>query len=322
MDVLTNLRTFLMVARCDGFSDAARHLHVVPSVAAKRVSQLEKTVGATLFIRTTRSIRLTEAGELLRSRAADLVAAFDTVVLSLKDEQRGLTGLIRVMAPTTITTRHLGTVFSAFLAAHPNVKLEVELIDRSINPLEEGYDVVISGRSATYEGVEDFPLYPVNPLLCASPSYLHKRSPLNHPRELAAHDCLLFRPAGSHWVFQSPAEGSIDIDITAPRLIADDNMSLLESAKAGCGITVIPRYIARSALQEGSLLAILPEYPPNQNWFRVYIPKRKLPLPRIKAFLDHLTNPDSRLDDAMPATDVSTTIPRPRRPAKSRRKAP
>jgi DNA-binding transcriptional LysR family regulator len=310
MDVLTNLRTFLMVARYDGFSEAARHLNVVPSVAAKRVSQLEKTVGATLFIRTTRSTRLTDAGEMLRTRAAELVSAFDGVVNSLRGDQKGLSGHIRVMAPTTLTTLHLGSVFSSFLAEHPNVKLEVELIDRAINPLEEGYDMVISGRSATYDGVTDFPLRPANPLLCAAPSYLAIRGSPSHPRDLAGHDCLIFRPAGTHWIFHSASEGSIDIDVSNARYVADDNLSLLACAKAGCGVAVLPRYIANPALLEGSLVEALASYPPSQNWFRAFIPKRKLHVPRIKAFLDHLTKNMARLDDAM--TPVAPPSP-PRR---------
>lgn len=297
MDILTNLRTFLMVARCGGFSKAARNLHVVPSVVAKRVAQLEYAVGVPLFNRTTRSTRLTEGGEQLRIRATALVDSFDAVVQGLKPEEKGLTGTIRLSAPATFTIFHLNKVFAEFLAKHPNVHLEVLLLNRSINPSETGLDMVISGRTAAYEGITEFPLMPISPVLCASPAYISARGLPDHPRGLSSHDCLVFRPHGGHWLFQSSKEGVIDVDVSRARMVADDNLTLLEAAKAGCGLAIIPRNYARTSLADGSLKAVLPGFPPNQNWMRVLIPHSKVNLPRVKALLDHLKSRMSALQE-------------------------
>jgi DNA-binding transcriptional LysR family regulator len=287
MDVLVNLRTFLMVVRCGAFSEAARQLNVVPSVTAKRITQLEKTVGARLFKRSTRSVSLTEAGLQLQGKAADLVAEFDEVVQVLKRKDGQLEGHIRIMAPTTLTLSYLGGLLSGFLREHPRISMEVALMDRSSNPLEEGFDMAISGRSASYEGVVDVPLCSVQPLLCASPEYVERRGEPAHPRELIEHDCLVFKPAGNHWLFQS-ARGIISVDVAA-RLTADDNLTLLQATKASCGIAIIPRYVAQEPIDKGHLRILLHEYPPQENWFKAYVPRRKQELARIKALLEYLT---------------------------------
>ena len=253
-------------------------------MVAKRIRQLEKAVGARLFNRTTRSINLTSAGTHLHMKAGDLVAGFDEVVHSLKHQERELHGLIRVMAPTTLTMFYLGEAFSSFLREHPHVTLELQLVDRSVNPLEEGFDLAISGRSTNYEGVIDVPLCSAGPILCVSPEYLKRRGTPSHPRDLVEHDCLIFKPAGSQWMFQG-ASGMITVE-APPRMIADDNCTLLQAAKAGCGITIIPRYVAAMDLDANVLQVLLPEFPPQENWFRAYVPRRRHGLPRVKALIE------------------------------------
>ena len=292
-----------MVSRSGSFSKAARSLHVVPSVVAKRVAQLEHAVGVSLFHRTTRSTRLTEDGEQLRVRAAELIDSFESIVHGLKPEAKGISGTIRLSAPATFTIFELNRIFAEFLSKHPNVHLDVLLLNRSINPSEAGLDMVISGRTATYEGVTVFPLMPIFPVLCGSPAYLSARGVPGHPRDLSSHDCLVFRPHGGHWLFQSSKEGVIDIDVSRPHMVADDNLTLLEGAKAGCGLAIIPRNYAKAALAEGSLQAVLSDFPPNQNWMRALIPRSKVDLPRVKALLTHLKSRMGALEEDEAPTD-------------------
>jgi DNA-binding transcriptional LysR family regulator len=190
------------------------------------------------------------------------------------------------MAPTTLTLFYLGGVLGEFMHAHPKVTIELSLVDQSVNPLEEGFDIAISGRSASYEGVVDVPLCSAQPLLCASPAYLERRGTPAHPRELMGHDCLVFKPIGVHWIFRSE-QGDVDIDVSA-RLIADDNFTLLQAARASCGIAIIPRYVAAEALSKGELLVVLPGYPPHENWFKAYVPRRRLELAPVKTLLEWL----------------------------------
>lgn len=286
MDTLTHMKTFVAVANYGGFSEAARRLHVVPSVVAKRIDQLEKSLGTRLFERSTRKVGLTEAGQRLKVKAAGLLADFDDLVLSVQRDDSKLEGHIRVMAPTTLTMLYLGQVFNAFIRQHDRITMEISLVDLSSNPEELGYDLAISGRNASYEGVVDIPLCSAQPILVAAPSYLRGHSAPKHPRELIEHDCLVFAPTGRNWQFQS-SRGVLAVDVT-PRLTVDDNQTLLGATLMGMGIASLPLYVARQALASGELLALLPSYPLQENWFRAFIPKRKYRLARIKALTDWL----------------------------------
>ena len=190
------------------------------------------------------------------------------------------------MAPTTLTMEHLGGVFCAFLMAHPRITLDLSLVDRSTNPAEAGFDLAISGRSAIYEGVLDVPLGPVQPILCAAPAYLQSREGPAHPRDLADHACLVFSPTGTNWAFES-RRGALSVEIR-PRLQADDNRTLLRAALCGLGVALLPRYIAGDALDKGTLLQLLPAFAPQENWFKAYVPRRKLGVARVKALLEFL----------------------------------
>lgn len=286
MDAFLNTKTFVLVARYQGFSEAARQLGVVPSVVAKRIAQLEKALGARLFERTTRSVRLTEAGEKLFARAGVLVASFDDLMQSVERDESRLVGHIHVMAPNTLTLTYLGQVFTDFLAQHEKITMAITLVDEAVNPAERGVDIALNGRSASYEGVLDIPLCSTQVIACAAPAYLARKGEPAHPAELVDHDCLVFRANGMSWQFHSP-RGAIHVDI-APRLFADDNMTLLRAAVAGLGITVIPRYIARNALSTGALVKVMADYPSQENWFKAFVPRRRLGVARVTALVEHL----------------------------------
>lgn len=288
MDLITHVRTFVAVVKFGTFTDAARGLDVVPSVVARRIGQLEQELNARLFERNTRSVALTEAGEKFYVRAADLITEFDELLTSVERDAGKLEGHLRVMAPTTLGTHELAPVFCAFLARHPRITMEVALVDRSANPAESGFDIAISGRLASYEGVVDVPLQPVNSVLCASPGYVEASKSLAHPRDLVAHSCLVFAPIGVTWQFQS-SRGVVSVDVP-PRIQADDNLTLLQAAKSGLGIALLPRYISASALKSGALVPVLPEYSPQESWFKAYVPRRRINLARVKTFLDWMTS--------------------------------
>ena len=286
MDIITHIRTFGAVVRCGGFSEAARQLGVVPSVVARRIAQLEQELQTRLFERTTRRVALTEAGEKLHARAADVVADFEELMHAVERVEGRPEGHLRVMAPTTLVVKQLGAVFCAFLQEHPRITMEVALVDLSVNPAERGFDVAISGRTASYEGVVDVPLCPVRPVLCATPAYLQGHAALAHPRDLAEHACLVFSATGTSWAFHS-SRGMLSVDVR-PRLLADDNLTLLHAAQAGLGVALLPSYLAGEALAAGTLANVLPGFAPQENWFKAYVPKRRMATARVKALLEWL----------------------------------
>lgn len=298
MDTLTNLKTFMAVAKYGGFSDAAKQLNVVPSVVAKRISQLEKEMGTRLFQRSTRRVVITEAGVQLRSRASGLLAEFDDVVHSVQRDDKKLEGHIRIMAPTTLTMMHLGKTLSTFMAQHDRITIEVSLVDLSSNPEEQSFDFAISGRSASYEGVVDVPLCSTHPVLVAAPSYFEKKQQvLAHPRELVEHACLVFSPSGSRWNFQS-TRGVLSVEVS-PVLMADDNLTLKQAALLGMGVAVLPTYVAADAIRSGELTHLLPSFPLQDTWFRAYVPKRRMRIARVEALVDWIAKDLTKFSDSL-----------------------
>jgi DNA-binding transcriptional LysR family regulator len=299
MDMVSNLRAFLAVARYGGFSQAARRLNLVPSVAAKRVSQLEHAVGTRLFERSTRKVDLTEAGELFQVRARSLIADLDEALSGLKRSGDRLEGRILMMVPTTLHMLVLSDALSGFLLEHTHITMELALVDRSVNPAEEGFDLAISGHAASsYEGVIDVPLHPFEQVLCASPDYLKRRGTPLYPHDLEDHDGLFFKPLGTAWRFESePGQLSVEVH---PRLIANDNVTLRAAALAGNGIAMLPRYVAGDAIRGGQLVELLPDFHLPRAWFRAHVTQRRAKLARIVTLLDWLK---SALQEALPKVE-------------------
>ena len=300
MDMVANLRAFLAVARHGSFSEAGRQLHVVPSVAAKRVSQLEHAVGTQLFERSTRRVALTEAGEQLQGRARSLIADLDDTLTGMRRTGDRLEGRILMMVPTTLHMLVLSDALSAFLREHQHITLELALVNRSVNPAEEGFDLAITGHAASsYEGVLDVPLHPFEQVMCAAPDYLARRGVPAHPRDLDTHDGLFFKPLGTTWRLDS-AQGQLSID-GHPRLIADDNLTLHAAALAGNGIAMLPRYVAARALATGQLVAVLPDFPAPDSWFRAHVTQHRAQAARIVRLLDWLRR---ALETSLPKVDA------------------
>lgn len=288
MDYVSHIQTFMAVVRCGSFSEAARELGVVPSMVAKRISNLEQHLNNRLFERTTRKVNLTEAGEKFHSRASGVVSDLQDLLDTVERDDGKLEGHIRLMAPTTLGIQRLGPLLNEFLNQHPRITLEIALVDRSTNPAEEGFDLAISGRLASYEGVVDMPLRPVQPTLCASPQYLAAHPEIEHPRDLSNHHCLVFSATGSDWHFQS-ARGVISVEVQS-RLLADDNMTLLDGTLRSLGVAILPSYVVEEYLQQGTLVAVLSKYPPQENWFKAYVPRRRIQVARVQALIEWLRN--------------------------------
>ncbi|AJC21039.1 LysR family transcriptional regulator [Pandoraea pulmonicola] len=295
MDTLLNLRAFLASVRYGSFSAAARQVHVVPSVIAKRVSELEHLTQTRLFLRTTRSLELTEAGRKFHSHASALVAEFDAVVGSMKRAEGALEGHLRVKLPTTLAVMYLAELVSQFQSEHERITMEVVLVDRSINPVDENYDIAVTGLEESYEGVVDIPLCPLARAVYGAPRYLARKPAPAHPRELADHDCLVFKPQGATWQFES-SRGPISVDVTQ-KLVTNDNVLLFTSVCAGNGLGVLPAYLVAGHPQGHTLQTVLDEFPLHATWLKALVPKRREPLPHVAAFVEWLK---SRLGEAPP----------------------
>lgn len=275
-----------MVARLGSFSSAARELAVAPSVVTKRITQLEEQMGTALFVRSTRGLALTSAGERHMPRFLSLVAELEEILHGSATDNEAIEGHLRIKAPTTITSLYLGAVLSDFQVAHAGVTLEIVLLDRSVNPLEERFDLVVGALPATYPNVVDVPLcnYPL--ALVAAPSYLAAHDVPQHPTELVNHDCLTSVLLGTTWLFEGSG-GSLSVDVHS-RFHANDGRVLLEAARKGLGLATLPRFVAGRDLEAGRLAEVLPDFPVVSFLLKALVPRVKLHKPAVRELVSFL----------------------------------
>jgi DNA-binding transcriptional LysR family regulator len=286
MDTIRNIKAFLLVARTNSISVAARQLGVVPSVITKRLDRLEDQMGVQLLQRSTRGISLTGAGEARLSRLQTMVTELDAIFQESQVSTSEMEGHLRIKSPTTIAILDLGEMLTRFQIAHPKISIDLVMLDRSVNPIEEGFDLAIGALPTSYPGVIDEPLCPYPRVICASPAYLERREAPQHPRDLVQHDCLTFATTGLNWTFES-RRGLINVDVKA-KLSANDSQLLLRAAIAGMGIARIASHIALPSIARGELVTLLPDYPVPEFWVKALIPKNRIDKPAVRQLVGML----------------------------------
>jgi DNA-binding transcriptional LysR family regulator len=275
-----------VVARLGSFSGAARELSVAPSVVTKRITQLEERMGTPLFVRSTRGLGLTSAGERYMPRFLSLVAELEEILNRSTADANAVEGHLRLKAPTTVTSLYLGSLFSEFQSEHPAVTLEIVLLDRSVNPLEERFDLVIGARPASYPDVIDIPLCSYDVALCAAPAYLASHSGPQHPTEIVNHDCLTSVLLGTTWLFEAEG-GALGVEVHS-RFHANDGRVLLEATRRGLGLATLPRFLAGKDLASGRLIEVLPEFPIPSFSLKALVPRVKMRRPAVRELVNFL----------------------------------
>jgi DNA-binding transcriptional LysR family regulator len=256
---------------------------VAPSVVTKRITQLEDTMRTKLIVRSTRGLALTPEGERVLPRFLRLVGELDELFVERPDDDGGIEGHLRIKGPTTITSLYLGALFTEFQAANPRVTMEVVLMDRSVNPLEEGFDLVVAARPASYPNVVDVPLCAYPQVLCCAPAYLRGREEPRHPGELIDHQCLTTVLFGTTWPFDSP-RGALSVEVRS-KLHANDSRVVLEAARRGLGFAPLPAYLVARDISEGRLVQVLLGYPMAAPWLKALVPRMKVDKPAVRELI-------------------------------------
>ncbi|SEA85283.1 LysR family transcriptional regulator [Rubrimonas cliftonensis] len=297
MDRIEMMQAFLAVAQEGSFTAGARRLGVSTKLASKRVAALESRLGAQLFARTTRSVTLTDAGDAYRARAAPLVEQFGELDDALRERQSALAGQIRVTAPTAFGSQRLPGALAAFMAAHPQVSVQLQLTNARIDLVAEGFDLAVRVGAPGDSSLIGRRLAATPLVVCAAPAYLARAGTPLLPAELAAHDCLIDESFAepTTWRFRAALPGD-DRSAGAQeaavrvsgRLRANAPAPLAEFAVAGMGIARAPAYIVAEAVADGRLTALLQDFPAIEiALYALYPPNRHMPA-RVRALIDHL----------------------------------
>lgn len=301
MDTLSNLEAFIAVADAGSFSEVARRQHVAPSVITKRIAQLEWRIKAPLFVRSTRRLNLTDVGERYLPQVRILVRQLHDTLAGMAQASGELEGHIRIKVPTTLGTLYLSDLLQRFMREQSRVSMDIVLADRTVNPLEEGFDIAIGALPELYGQVRDFNLAPIGRRLCAAPSYLSRRGSPQRVTDLVDHDCLAFMTSGTFWEFNTP-QGVQAVEIR-PKLQSNDGAALFRACVRGLGIGMVSDYLAHPALAVGELVEVMPDIRFPDLWLKALVPLKRLDVPRIRVLLDWLGQ-HLRLDLPLPTQDA------------------
>jgi len=286
MDRLTSMTVFVKAVELGSFTAAATAMQMSPQIVGKHVQEIEQRLGVRLLNRTTRRQSLTDFGRAFYERARIILTEVE-IAENLAAETRAVpSGKLRINAPVSFGMLTLAARLPEYMDSCPEVEVEMTLSNRTVDLIEEGYDVVFRVGELTDSGLVARPLAPYRLVLCAAPKYLEGQPPLMTPWDLQQHNCLGFSytELRTRWTFDGPS-GRIVVPVSG-RLTVDHGEPLLRAALAGMGILLQPLELVAEALSNGSLVRLLPQYePPTRPMHIVYAPDRRV-TPKLRSFLD------------------------------------
>jgi DNA-binding transcriptional LysR family regulator len=287
---LDGVEAFLSVAQHRSFRRAAAELGVTPSAISQAVRALETRVGAALFIRTTRSVGLTEAGERFLSRAKpafeELVAASEVA----RDLGQRPAGLLRLSVPRAVVPILLEPLIASFCQAYPEVEVEIAASEELVDLAAEGFDAGIRLGQFIAPDMIVVRLTPPFPfVVVGSPDYLRRRKRPERIDDLRQHACLRMRRSNGSIAPWSFVDGNkaIEATVSGP-LVAHDYPTLLGAAIQGVGLAQVPGPLAKAAIAEGRLQALLTPFAVTTPGVFLYHPGRRQVLPKLRAFIEHV----------------------------------
>jgi len=281
---LEGLRTFLAVVETEGVSAAARRLGVARSVVSKRIADLEADLGGSLFIRSTTKMTPTDRAREFYARAGVVLQELEDAANEAREDGAGLAGALRIAAPVSFTLSALKTPLLDFAAAHPALRVAVDLDDRTADLAAGGFDVAVRVGRLSDSALKARRLAASVMLVCAAPEFLARHGTPDRVADLAALPTIGYAnlPALHVWRFEKTAVR------VAPRLVTNNGETNIAAAIAGLGVLLTPAFIAADALADGRLVALdLDERAPPADVHAVF-PAGREKTRKVRAFVDHL----------------------------------
>ncbi len=277
MDKLEAMNAFVKVVALGSYAEAGRSLGLTRSAVSKAVMELEQLLGARLLDRTTRRVSATEAGLAYYGSCVDILARVEETemqVSRLHDEPKGV---LKVNAPVSFGVLHLGPVMAEFMRQYPDLKIELTLNDRFIDPIEEGVDVTIRIGILADSSLIARRLAPARRVLVAAPEYLKAFGVPASPYDLARHRCLNYGHSTSLQRWQLTHDGQTVSPAINSVLCSNNGDVLRAAAVKAQGITKLPTFLVGADIEAGKLALVLADYPPTDlGIFALYAPNRYL----------------------------------------------
>ena len=289
MDTLTRIRAFIDVVDAEGFSAAARRVGRSKALLSKYVRELEDELGALLLNRTTRQFSLTEAGHTYYRTASEILKEIDNLADLVRANNSDLKGRLRITAPRTFVDAEIGQSLIDFGQQHPELSLEIVSDDRFVDLVEEGFDVAIritrlEDSTLIARKLDDFQV-----LICASPDFLKKVGPIEHPSDLSKVPCILDTNGRSYsnWRFIEPDGSSFTVPVSGP-IEVNSPLASVRAAVSGIGVALVPDFIARPKIATGELVTLFDDFlPRDRGIYAIYPHRRYLPA-KVRTLVDYL----------------------------------
>jgi DNA-binding transcriptional LysR family regulator len=284
------------VAETKGFRAAADRLRMTGSAVSKAVRKLEERLGVVLVHRTTRSVRLTAAGERLYATLRPALADVRATVAALGEQRDEPRGTLRLWIADSSTSFFNGPLLAGFMAAHPHVDLDVAVSDTPVDIVAAGYDAGIRLGEVIDRDMIAVPVSgDLRLVVVGSPSYLKRRGWPAHPRDLAQHDVINWHPTPDappyRWEFTERTAGgrARDFAVTVrARLLTTEPALQIGLARAGAGLTILFEGHARDSVARGELVPVLEEYCAPFEGYYLYYPERRQASAPLRALIDYL----------------------------------
>ena len=290
MEHFGDIAVFVRVVEAGSFTAAADKLGLSQSAVSKCVNRLEERMGTRLLNRSTRKLSLTEAGAALHAHGLRAISEMEQAELEVARLQTEPRGVLRVNAPMSFGLLHIAPAVNDFLQRYPALTLDLQLDDRLVELVEEGFDCAVRIKALTDSTLVAKKLAPCRQVVCAAPEYLAAHGTPRTPQELKAHRCLIYTYRGKprEWEFSGPRAESISVTVSGP-LHSNSGLASREAALRGGGILNIPTFYVGDDLRAKRLVALLTDYTPlpEINIYAVY-PERRNLSPKVRAFVDFL----------------------------------
>jgi DNA-binding transcriptional LysR family regulator len=294
MDRLTSLTAFVRVVDSGGFSAAGRRLNMSTTTVSNHIQSLEDRLGVRLLHRTTRKVSLTEVGKAYYDRCTQILADLeqaDEIAGALQSMPRGT---LRIHTVSVIIP-FIAPLVAEFLSAYPDMKVDLTMGERSIDLIDEGFDIAIRLTPPPDSSLIVRSLATWRHVLCCSPSYLEKHRPLQQLSELADHNCVRFAlyPFEDGWHFTDRTGAPVSVRISG-NLTANSGDTLRRAALHGIGILLAPGFLIADDLEAGRLVRLLPEYRPVEFALNAVYPHRHHLSAKVRSFIDLLVHYSAR----------------------------
>jgi len=308
MDKLTSMRAFTKVVSHGSFSEAARDMRLSRSAVSKYVIDLETELGVQLLNRTTRSASPTDHGQRYYERCLAILSEIDDAEAAVSQLQAEPRGMLRVNAPMSFGTLHLGPAIGAFMGRYPELQIHLILSDQQLDPVQEGFDVTIRIADLPASSLIARKIAPAPRVFCASPDYLKRAGTPKHPKDLRDHECLAYGhlATGMQWKLTGK-DGDHWIPVQW-KLCTNNAEVLRDAAVSGRGIALLPTFLAHAELQDGRLRRVLSGYrAPELSVYALYPPTRHVPV-KVRVFIDFLVARFSRNAPWSVADEVKANV--------------